>query len=183
MASTSVRELRRLGRNVEEGAALDRRAAELWSTTEILVWEEDFVVVDLPVEARGMVVRALDGIDKPPLALLFEPDQVSLTVSENVWAASGLAPLARQVGGPFSMVTLKQDVGLEVSGYLAPPIQRFAEEGIPIIPHGSYLKEHWVFLKRDLGRAVAILEAHVAAQRALLEHAPRARAVCGETTS
>jgi hypothetical protein len=77
-------------------------------------------------------------------------------------------------GGPFGVVTLKQDVGLDVSGFLAPPIQRLADAQIPIIPHGSYLKEHWVFHRSDFDRAIDILRTYIDEQTALLrQHSTR----------
>lgn len=143
---------------------MNRHVAELWSTTEIVVWPEDFVVADVPTKAYPEVIKLLAGVGNPFVALVFEPDQVSVTLPKPIWDKSGLVSAARGVGGPFGLVTLRQDVGLDVAGYLAPPIQRLAEAGIAIIPHGAYLKEHWLFLKPDLPLAVAILRTYVAEQ-------------------
>jgi hypothetical protein len=109
-------------------------------------------------------VDALDLLASAPApfcTVLLERDQVSLTVRDDVWRRATLREQARDAGGPFRVVTLDQDVGLDVSGFLAPPVQRLAAAKVPIIPHGAYLKEHWVFLERDFDRAVEVIATYI----------------------
>jgi len=143
-------------------------AARLWSTTTLAIWPEDFFVIDFAANLYTEIAAYAPSIAKPFVAIVFEPDQVSLTVSRSEWERSPLLGRERDAGCPFGVVTLKQDVGLDVFGFLAPPIQRLADAQIPIIPHGSYLKEHWVFLRRDFDRAIDILRTYIDEQTALL---------------
>lgn len=147
---------------------MDLRAARLWSTTALGVWPEDFFVIDFAAHLYSEVSAYAATITEPFVATVYEPDQVSLTISCSEWQKCSLQGKERDAGGPFGIVTLKQDVGLEVFGFLAPPIQRFADAQIAIIPHGSYLKEHWVFLREDFDRALKILEDYIEEQKEAL---------------
>ena len=144
-----------------ETSSVTTAVRDLWASTVLLVWSSRYVVVDLPVEHAASALRAVSDSPEPFVSLLIEPDQVSVTMRESEWERSGLMDRARDAAGPFRVITLKQDVGLDVFGFLAPPVARLAAAGIPIIPHGAYLKEHWVFLEPDFERALAVISGYI----------------------
>jgi hypothetical protein len=158
-----------------ETSSVTTAVRDLWAGTVLLVWESPYVVVDLPAEETASALRVVASRPEPFVNLLIEPDQVSLTIRQSEWQSSDLMDRARDAAGPFRVVTLKQDVGLDVFGFLAPPVARLAAAGIPIIPHGAYLKEHWVFLEADFERALGVISRYieeVAGRPPVVEQAP-----------
>jgi len=95
-------------------------------------------------------------------ALIVERDEVSLTIEESCWTMSSLHQKARTAGGPFRVITLDVNVGLDVCGYLAPVAGRLAEAGISIVPQCAYLKDHLLVHDQKVNRALQLLEEIIA---------------------
>jgi hypothetical protein len=133
-------------------------ARALWAKTTLSVWPESYRLVSLPrvalPEATALVARAGDGF----ACLVLERDEVSLTIAEEVWAASPLRPLARQDAGPFKVITFNLDLDLAVTGYLAPAAEALATAGVPIVPQCAFLKDHLLVPADRLETAVETLE-------------------------
>ena len=89
---------------------------------------------------------------------MLERDEVSLTVPEELWLSDALRPLAQSEAGPFRVITLDQDLALDVSGYLAPAARLLADAGIPMVPQCGLLKDHLLVHDHDLDRSVEVLE-------------------------
>jgi hypothetical protein len=132
-------------------------ARRLWAQTTLRVWPEPCRLVSLPAdtaqEAAALVVSG-----GPLAALVLEADEVSVTVPEAAWEASGLRSRARAVSARLRTITFALDLDLAVSGYLAPAAQRLAEAGIPIVPQCAFLRDHLLVHEADLSRAVSVLE-------------------------
>lgn len=136
---------------------------EIWRRTRLGVWPERYVLASVAPARLGeaaSLVATTDGADTFA-ALVVERDEVSITIAEGAWAASGLSRGAR-TEGPFRALTLDVDVDLGVCGYLAPAAVRLAEAGVAIVPQCGFLKDHLLVHERDLDRAVEVLEAWIA---------------------
>ena len=131
-------------------------ARAVWAKTRVLVWPERYVLASLELAdlsaASALVVRQGAGF----AALVVERDEVSVTVLESLWQASGLT--ARALDGPFRALTLDVNIDLSVCGYMAPLAVRLAEAGVSIIPQCAYLKDHLLIHERNIERAVAEVE-------------------------
>ncbi|MFI5183644.1 MAG: hypothetical protein ACHQNV_04540 [Vicinamibacteria bacterium] len=146
---------------MNEGAT-NPRAREIWARTKVHVWPERYVLASLPLarlaDASALVAMRAVGF----AALIVERDEVSVTVVDEAWAASGLALDAR-VSGPFRAITLDTDVDLDVCGYLAPAATLLAEAGVALVPQCAFLKDHLLVHDEKLRIAVSILEEWIGA--------------------
>ena len=70
---------------------MDLQAASLWAKTKLDSWPENYLIVDLHVSLYAEVIQSLSQIEESFCALVFEPDQISLTVNEHVWYSSALS--------------------------------------------------------------------------------------------
>jgi hypothetical protein len=132
-------------------------ARALWAKTTLHVWPESYRLVSLPraalPEAAALVARSGGEFS----CLVLERDEVSLTVAEEVWAASPLRPSVRQDAGPFRVITFDLDLDLALTGYLAPAAEALAAAGVPIVPQCAFLKDHLLVPAEHLETAVQTL--------------------------
>lgn len=137
---------------------MNDRAGQFWAKTTLHVWPERYWLASLPsallADAAGLVAQSSGTF----AALVLERDEVSLTLEQGVWEASGLRARAREQQGPCRAITLDVNVDLDISGYLAPAAARLAEAGISIVPQCAYLKDHILVHEKHLDKAVRLLE-------------------------
>ena len=139
------------------GQTLSDAVRRLWGTTKLLVWPEDLWLVSFRIEEGR---RAFDLLEAGAGfgALVRERDEISLTVSEDLWLTSPHRAHARAQEGPFRAVTLDLDLSLGICGYLAPAAERLARAEVSIVPQCAFLKDHLLVRARDLPRALGVLE-------------------------
>jgi hypothetical protein len=133
--------------------------AALWRRTRIAVAPERYVLASLPPE-RAAAAAALVVDGGAFAALVREREEVSLTVAEAVWQASGLTATA--LAGPYRAITLDLELDLGVVGYLAPAAAALAAAGVSIVPQCAYKRDHLLVREADLAQALAVLEELIA---------------------
>lgn len=141
---------------------IDERVRRLWARTQVRVWPESYSLVSLPTVSVADAAQLVAAAAGTFAGLVLERDEVSITVPEELWANDALRPLAQSEAGPFRVITLDQDLALDVSGYLAPAAALFAEAEVPIVPQCGFLKDHVLVHEHDLDRAVELLQGLVA---------------------
>ena len=137
---------------------IDKRVRRLWARTRLRVWPEAYYLVSLPTVSVADAAQLVAAAAGTFAGLVLERDEVSLTVPEELWVSDALRPIAQSEAGPFRVITLDQDLALDVSGYLAPAAALLAEVEVPIVPQCGFLKDHLLVHEHDLDRAVGVLE-------------------------
>jgi len=133
------------------------RALRVWARTKLLVWPEEYLLIHLPL-GRAQQAAALAAAAQGFAVCLRERDEVALTLPRAAWPADGALAAEARVGDTWRVLTLDIDVELDVCGYLAPAVERLADEGIPIVPQCGFLKDHLLVPADRLDDAVAVLE-------------------------
>jgi hypothetical protein len=137
---------------------MDRRVREAWARTRVRVWPERYVLAGLPT-GRLAEAAALAGESGAGFAaLVLEAEEVSLTLEEGRWEASGLAGEGLARSGPYRAITLDAELGLDLCGYLAPAAVRLAEAGVPLVPQCGRRTDHLLVREEDLQAALRVLE-------------------------
>ena len=134
------------------------RAREAWARTRILVWPQRYVLVSLPVSRAIEVATLFGDLEEGFSAVVVEREELSLTLPEERWQSSGLEPLGASSAGPYRVVTLDNQLDLDLCGFLAPAAVRLAEAGVPVVPQCSYRTDHLLVREEDLPAALAVLE-------------------------
>lgn len=137
-------------------AKMNEDARRAWARARLHVWPERYVLATFAVgrlsEAAALVGSSRGGF----VALVVERDEVSLTLSEEAWRST--SPSDVRVAGPYRVLTIDVDLGLDLCGFLAPLATRLAEAGVPIVPQCAFRKDHVLVREEDLDRAVRVLE-------------------------
>jgi hypothetical protein len=139
------------------------RARLTWARTRVQVSPDRYVLASLPRRLAAAAVAGLRTGD-PFVAVVVEPDEVSLTVSETSWAEHPLRATARTASPAWRVLTLDVELPLDLTGFLAPAAAALAEAGVPIVPQCAYSRDH-VLVPDDR------LDAALAALRGLIEEA------------
>ena len=142
------------------------QARAVWARTTLHICPEEYVLASLPVADLGegaLLVGRASGF----AALLLERDEVSVTVTEDLWRESPLRARALAEAGPYRAITLDVNIDLGVTGYMAPAAARLAEAGVSIVPQCAYSKDHLLVREADLETARAVLETLIAECRSL----------------
>jgi hypothetical protein len=135
---------------------MNEKARGAWARARLLVWPERYVLVSFPA-GRLPEATALAGSTRSGFfALVVERDEVSLTLSEEVWRAIRVDDVG--AAGPYRVLTIDVDLELDLCGFLAPLATRLAEAGVPIVPQCAFRKDHILVRDEDLDRTVRILE-------------------------
>jgi len=115
-----------------------------------------YVLASLP---RRLASAAVAGLrtDDPFVAVVVEPDEVSLTLPETSWADHPLKPVARGASSVWRVLTLDVDLPLDLTGFLSPAAAVLAGAGIPIVPQCAYSKDHVLVPENRLDDALAAL--------------------------
>jgi hypothetical protein len=139
-------------------------AREVWARTRLHVWPERYVLASLP---PGALVKAAEVVGRASgfVALVAERDEVSVTLTEEAWATSGLGAHASAEAGPYRAITFDVNIDLAVVGYLAPAAARLGAARVSIVPQCAFLKDHLLVREADLKTAVSVLEDLIGACR------------------
>jgi len=126
-----------------------------------------YVLASLPRRLAAAAVAGLPTGD-PFVAVVVEPDEVSLTLPEASWAEHPLRATARAASPAWRVLKLDAELPLDLTGFLAPAAAALAEAGVPIVPQCAYSKDH-VLVPDDR------LEDALAALRGLIDEAGSSR--------
>jgi hypothetical protein len=137
---------------------------QLWAQTRLHVWPEAYLLISFHGAAPRDLIFA--GVNSAHFfAVVKERDEVSLTVSEEIWQSFSGPMSPRAVAGPYGVITFDLDLDLSVCGYFAPAALRLAEAGVCIVPQCAFLKDHILAQAEKIAPAVNALEELIASAK------------------
>jgi hypothetical protein len=137
---------------------MNKNVKALWAKTRIKVWPDEYVLVSLSHDNLPVAASLMATSEGQFSAIVVEKDEVSLTVSRDVWSKTGGKIKTLASDGPYRVLTPDLNIDLNVSGYLLPAAERLAKSGMSIVPQCAYLKDHLLIQAGDTERARSILE-------------------------
>lgn len=144
---------------------LDGEIEALWARTTLRVAAGRYYLVGLPMRMLPKAASLVAKAQRRFTALIAEPDEVSLTISERAWRTSTLKKHA-SASGPFRVITFNLELDAAVVGYFAPAAWRLAGAGISIIPQCGFRKDHVLVWEADLKKAMEVLKTLIADSKA-----------------
>jgi hypothetical protein len=87
--------------------------------------------------------------------------ELSILVEKGLWTKSDLKPMAIAAHGPYRVISLEVNIGLDVVGYLSPILKRFAERGICVFANCSFSGDHLIVNNDDVNESLNIINEFV----------------------
>ena len=139
---------------------MEEKVKALLATTTLRVPQEAFALIRLPASVQPDPLSLMDRIGSGAfLSLIRTAEEITLLTPEAVW--DGLAhiwPKATVERG-WRLITLEQEISLDLAGYLAPLAQALASAGIPLLVVSSFATDHLLVQGRYLDTALRVLQA------------------------
>ncbi|KAF0247681.1 MAG: hypothetical protein FD167_2918 [bacterium] len=132
-------------------------AKELWAKTSLYIWPERYWLVSLPITQLSDTLLVLGQYSRGFAAIVVEKDEVSLTLSDELWQKVSNLLTNKQVAGPYQVITLNINLDLDICGYLLVAAKELADNNISIVPQCAYLKDHLVIKELDCPKAIKVL--------------------------
>ncbi len=128
---------------------LEPRLRALFAATQLESDALEYTLVKLPLSKRGTVLAALaeyggDEYSGEPLAIMVEPQEVSVLLASAMWRRLAASYEFEQQGQEegWRRLTLRVTVPLDVFGYLAPLASLLAAAGVPLYVVSAYSTDH-----------------------------------------
>ncbi len=138
---------------------MDERVRSLLAATQLHVPEEAFVLVRLPAAAYPSLLMQLDQAHVSGfLSLIRSAEETTLLTSESIWAQVSDAWPQAVVESGWRLITLEQEVALDVVGYLAPLAQALAAADIPLLVISAFSTDHLLVQEHHLPAALKVLQ-------------------------
>ncbi|MDI9612788.1 MAG: ACT domain-containing protein [Acidobacteriota bacterium] len=146
---------------------------ELLSRTELVVFPEDYVVVDLPVDMHSIPGEWFNPATTRFALIVQEPKSVTLVVPRRKWLRMKGMLEQYDVKGLVKVVGFDKKLSLVTTGYMCVVGTVLSNHGIRAIPTSTFKSDQIIVPKEELPRAVKVLRELLASCRQ--KPAPTAR--------
>jgi hypothetical protein len=138
-------------------SAISTELKELLIQTDLFVFPEDFVVVNLPQDIKAISGEWFRNATTRFAVVIQEPKTITMIILRSKWRRMQNIFEKYEVSGPWKVISLKTKQPHTASGYRAAIESALKDSQINIIPVSSFKNEHILVPKSDLPRAVRLL--------------------------
>jgi hypothetical protein len=146
-------------------ADLNAELKELLSRTELVVFPEDYVVVDLPVGAHPIPGEWFRPATTRFALIVQEPKSVTLVVPRRKWLRMQGMMGKYDVKGLVKIIGLDKKLPHVTTGHMCVVGTVLYDHGIRAVPTSTFKSDQIIVPKEELPRAVRVLREFLAACR------------------
>lgn len=130
---------------------------ELLAQTNLIVFPEDYVVVYLPINIKGIPNEWFSPATTRFAVVIQEPKVITMVVPHRKWLRMRRMFERYDVSGPMKVICFDVKLSLVSSGYLSAIGSTLTKSSIRSIPISSFKNDHVIVPKADLPRTIRIL--------------------------
>ncbi len=144
---------------------LPARIEKLLARTRLVVLPEDYVVVQLPADAKAIPGEWYRPERTRFAVFLREPEQITLIVTRRKWLRMHSIFTKYQISDPMKVVAFDVKLSMVARGYMATIGTLLAESNLSVMPFSTFLRDHIIVPKADLPRTVRVVRQFLASCR------------------
>jgi hypothetical protein len=146
-------------------ADLNADLKELLSRTELVVFPEDYVAVDLPVGTHPIPGEWFRPATTRFALIVQEPKSVTMVVPRRKWLRMKGMLEKYDVKGLVKIIGFDKKLSLVTTGYMCAVGTVLSDNGIRAVPTSTFKSDQIIVPKEELPRAVRVLREFLAACR------------------
>ncbi|MGH1542268.1 MAG: hypothetical protein ACRBHB_17710 [Arenicella sp.] len=133
---------------------------ELWKDTDPMVWEGNYWLASFALQEHDLVAEIISEalIDDSYHSVIRDQHEIALILHETIWDKYRVQKSHQNEFGPLKGITFNVVVDIEVSGYLAPMVEKMAEHNISIVPQCALIYDHVFIDTEDTSAVLSIIE-------------------------
>lgn len=138
---------------------------ELLGRTELVVFPEDYVVVDLPVGMHSIPGEWFNPATTRFALIIQEPKSVTLVVPRRKWLRMKGMLEKYDMKGLVKVIGFDKKLSLVTTGYMCVVGTVLSDHGIRAVPTSTFKSDHIIVPREELPRAVKVLRELLASCR------------------
>ncbi|MGC9357960.1 MAG: ACT domain-containing protein [Anaerolineae bacterium] len=127
--------------------------------TRLFTDAQSYVIAKLPAHQSEEVIHILTDLDNPLITLVWDKDEVTLVLPQEVWEARRPMLDVEEESPSYRLITFDLPLDLGLVGYLAILATTVAEAGVSIFSISAYSRDHFLVPEDDFDRAWDALRA------------------------
>lgn len=136
---------------------------QVFSQTCVYTDEQDYAIVDLPLDALDRAAPLLKEVMEPFTALIVDKDEFTVVMPAASWGVMSEQFAEAEAETGYRLITLDLPLELDLVGYIAKLTDVVARSGASLLLFSAYQRDHLLVPADDLERAVQALEAWISA--------------------
>ena len=129
---------------------------KILAQTKIKENPNDYSIVFVDPSQRDKALNAVKSLP-PFISYTLTTDEVSLVMCTNDWIQMKKSFPGHKEEGPYRLITFDIILDLSIVGFLSVVSSALADSGVSVYAISTFLKDHILVKKEDVGKAVAVL--------------------------
>jgi hypothetical protein len=129
---------------------------DLLCNTKLVVLPEDYFVVRLPVDAKGVLADWFHPATTRFAIIIREPQEINLVISRRKWLRMQSIFPKYEISGPMKVICFDPKLSAAALGYMAAIGKVLTDNKLSVTPISSFRRDHILVPKRELPKAVKV---------------------------
>jgi hypothetical protein len=129
-----------------------------WKTMHVIVWPEEYYLVDLPFEHADKAIEAVAQSTSRYCTVTRDQFGFSLVIDKGSWTSLGLEKLERHHFGPLKVLSTNSELPFDVPGFIRTAITPVNAQKLKAAPICGLRADHFFTGAEQVEQVVAIFE-------------------------